>query len=74
VALGANKDRLTKCITDGELYGIPWEDKLYAETDSNVWAPPTFIFRNNKTGKTRFAEGLNTTDYLQRVLDEVKRP
>lgn len=75
VDIGADGDRLKTCIEEQAFYDNVLLDKQNAQFDAEIYVTPTFVFQNMRTYKKRIAEGLNTMEYMQAVLDEVlKRP
>ncbi|MDO8468375.1 MAG: thioredoxin domain-containing protein [Candidatus Peribacter sp.] len=71
--VGADTAKLQTCIEQKELYDLVIDDKAAAETDSQIYVAPSFIFLNRETNAMRIVEGLNTLQYMQAVLDDVSR-
>ncbi len=71
--VGADAVGLQTCIEGEELYDYVLEDKAMAETDTEIYVSPSFVFLNNETQSMRIVEGINTLEYMQAVLDDVSR-
>ncbi|MFH1444750.1 MAG: thioredoxin domain-containing protein [Candidatus Peregrinibacteria bacterium] len=71
--VGVDESRLRTCIEGRELYDLVLDDKTYAETDTQVYVSPSFVFLNNETRSMRIVEGINTMEYMQAVLDDVAK-
>lgn len=72
--VGADDALLQACIEErGVHYDRMIDDKRYAQTDTEIYVAPSFVFLNNQTQSMRIVEGINTIEYMQAVLDDVSR-
>lgn len=71
--VGADPEAVRACVDEERTFDYVLLDKQNAQLMLKLYVSPAFVFQSNVTGEMRIAEGANTVEYLQGVLDEMTK-
>ncbi len=59
------------CMATDMTYGVVLKQKQQGSLREGVKVTPSFVFKNIETGEVRIVDGINTTSYMQAVIDSM---